>query len=107
MEESLYNLAFERSILSSIIFDPGQFDEYEALLSTEDFYLAAHQEIYNAMLALSHRDQPIDEEFLKLELINKKKFDERALLEVLAANPISNTTAYIQEVKDKYPKGEA
>ena len=50
MEESLYNLAFERSILSSIIFDPSQFDEFEALLTPEDFYLSAHQEIYRAML---------------------------------------------------------
>ncbi len=33
MEESLYNLAFERSVLSSIIFDPAQFDEFEAVLS--------------------------------------------------------------------------
>ena len=43
MEEHLYNLAFERSILSSIIFEPSQFDELEMQLRVEDFYLAAHQ----------------------------------------------------------------
>lgn len=101
MEESLYNLAFERSVLSSIIFDPAQFDEFEAVLNAEDFYLAAHQEIYRAMLSLSHRDLPIDEEFLKKELMGKQKFDERVLVEILTANPISNTTAYVQEIKDK------
>lgn len=104
MEESLYNLAFERSVLSSIIFDPSQFDEYEALLGAEDFYLAAHQEIFRAMLSLSHRDLPIDEEFLKKELSAKQKFDERVMIEVLTANPIANTKAYVQEIKDKAVK---
>ncbi|HEX5669952.1 MAG TPA: DnaB-like helicase N-terminal domain-containing protein, partial [Sulfuricurvum sp.] len=65
MEESLYNLAFERSVLSSIIFDPAQFDDFEAVLTPEDFYLAAHQEIFRSMLSLAHRDLPIDEEFVK------------------------------------------
>lgn len=101
MEESLYNLAFERSVLSSIIFDPAQFDEFEAVLNAEDFYLAAHQEIYRAMLSLAHRDLPLDEEFIKKELSGKQKFDERVLVEILTANPISNTTAYVQEIKDK------
>lgn len=101
MEESLYNLAFERSILSSIIFDPSQFDEFESLLAPEDFYLASHQEIFRSMLALSHRDLPIDEEFLKKDLLSRQKFDEQALVEVLTANPIANTKAYLQEIKDK------
>jgi replicative DNA helicase len=101
VEESLYNLAFERSVLSSIIFDPSQFDEFEAVLIPEDFYLSAHQEIYRSMMALSHRDLPIDEEFLKKELTGKQKFDERVMVEILTANPISNTTAYVQEIKDK------
>ncbi|MFA6630580.1 MAG: DnaB-like helicase C-terminal domain-containing protein, partial [Sulfuricurvum sp.] len=101
MEESLYNLAFERSILSSVIFDPAQFDDFEALLSAEDFYLAAHQEIYRAMLSLAHRDLPIDEEFIKKELSAKQKFDERVMVDILTTNPISNTLAYVQEIKDK------
>ncbi len=104
MEESLYNLAFERSILSSIIFDPSGFDEFEAILSPEDFYLAAHQEIYKAMVSLSHRDLPIDEEFIKKELNAQGKFDERSMVEILTANPIANTKAYVQEIKDKAVK---
>ena len=101
MEESLYNLAFERSILSSIIFEPSQFDELENKLHTNDFYLPAHQDIYQAMKSLVKQDQPIDEEFIKKELSADKKFDEKVLLEILSANPISNTSAYVREVKDK------
>ena len=101
MQDNLYNLAFERSILSSIVFEPSQFDELSVALKVDDFYLPAHQEIFNAMMLLLQRDQPIDEEFIKKELIKAKKFDEQVMLEILAANPISNTQAYVDEVKDK------
>ena len=101
MQDNLYNLAFERSVLSSIIFEPSQFDELSVILKKDDFYLPAHQDIFAAMLTLLQKDQPIDEEFIKKELIKAKKFDEQVLLEILSANPISNTTAYIEEIKDK------
>lgn len=101
MQENLYNLAFEKSILSSIVFEPAQFDEISSALKIDDFYLPAHQDIYNAMMKLLQKDQPIDEEFIKKELVGVKKFDEQVMLEILSANPISNTKAYVDEIKDK------
>ena len=101
MQDNLYNLAFERSILSSIVFEPSQFDDLSVELKRDDFYLPAHQDIFHAMLTLLQKDQPIDEEFIKKELIKMKKFDEQVMLEILSANPISNTRAYVDEVKDK------
>ena len=101
MQDNLYNLAFERSILSSIVFEPSQFDELSVALKEDDFYLPAHKDIFKVMLTLLQRDQPIDEEFIKKELIKAKKFDEQVLLEILSANPISNTTAYVKEIRDK------
>ncbi|MFK5938503.1 MAG: replicative DNA helicase [Sulfurimonas sp.] len=101
MQDNLYNLAFERSILSSIIFEPSQFDELSVALKEDDFYLPSHKDIFKVMLTLLQRDQPIDEEFIKKELTRAKKFDEQVLLEILSANPISNTTAYVKEIRDK------
>ena len=101
MHDNLYNLAFEKSILSSIVFEPGQFDELSVALKQDDFYLPAHQDIYKVMITLLQKDQPIDEEFIKKELIKIKKFDEQVMLEILSANPISNTKAYVDEIKDK------
>jgi len=101
MQDNLYNLAFERSVLSSIVFEPSQFDELSVSLKKDDFYLPAHQEIFQAMLTLLQKDQPIDEEFIKKELNKAKKFDEQVMLEILSANPISNTQAYVDEIKDK------
>lgn len=101
MQDNLYNLAFERSILSSIVFEPSQFDELSVALRQDDFYLPAHQDIFKVMTILLQKDQPIDEEFIKKELIKMKKFDEQTMLEILSANPISNTKAYVDEIKDK------
>jgi len=101
LQDNLYNLAFERSVLSSIIFEPQQFDELSVSLKLEDFYLPAHQDIFSAMTTLLQKDHPIDEEFIKKELIKIKKFDETVLLEILSANPISNTKAYVEEIKEK------
>ena len=101
MQDNLYNLAFERSILSSIVFEPSQFDELSTALKEDDFYLPAHQDIFKVMMFLLQKDQPIDEEFIKKELIKIKKFDEQVMIEILSANPISNTKAYVDEIKDK------
>ncbi|WP_345980392.1 replicative DNA helicase [Sulfurimonas sp. HSL3-2] len=100
-ENNLYNLTFEKSILSSIIFEPRQFDELESMLQHDDFYLPAHQDIYKAMVSLTRKDEPIDEEFIKKELSKEKKFDESVMLEILSANPIANIKAYVNEIKDK------
>lgn len=97
-EETLYNLAFERSILSSIVFDPASFKEIS--LDVADFYLAAHQKIYEAMVWLDKEDKPIDEEFIKVYLTNQKCFDERTMVEVLTANPISNVREYVARVRE-------
>ncbi|MEA3228066.1 MAG: replicative DNA helicase [Campylobacterota bacterium] len=101
MQDNLYNLAFERSVLSSILFEPQQFDELSVALKMDDFYLPAHQDIFNAMTLLLQKDHPIDEEFIKKELIKIKKFDDQVMLEILSANPIANTKAYVEEIKDK------
>ncbi|MDF1882236.1 replicative DNA helicase [Sulfurimonas sp. MAG313] len=101
MEETLYNINIERSVLNSIIFEPSQFDDVEAKLNTDDFYLPAHQEIYTAMKELHRESMPIDEEFIKKRLNAKKRFDEAVLLDILSSNPISNTIAYVDEIKDK------
>ena len=97
--ENLYNLNIERAVLSSIIFDPEIYEEVAAILKPNDFYLPFHQHLFEAMEELFEKELPIDEEFLKKELEKKGKFDEVAMVEVLSANPITNTKAYVLEIK--------
>ncbi len=104
MSENMYNLNIERAVLSAIIFDPQIFEEIASKLVSYDFYLPFHQHLFVAMEELSREDKPIDEEFLKTKLHKSKNYDEVALLDILASNPISNTDAYLDEIKSRSSK---
>lgn len=100
----MYNLNIERAVLSAVIFDPETYEEIAAKLSPHDFYLPFHQHIFRAMEELSAEEKPLDDEFLRAKLTSMGKFDEVAMLDILSANPISNTAAYMQEIKAKSSK---
>lgn len=100
MNKMIYNLNFERAVLSAIIFDPGIYEEVAAKLSAQDFYLPFHQYLFRAMDELSKEELPIDEEFLKRRLSKVGKFDEVAMLDLLAALPVSNFDSYTEEIKE-------
>ena len=102
--ENMYNLNIERAVLSAIIFDPEIYEEIASKLIPQDFYLPFHQHVFMAMEELSREEKPIDEEFLKSKLQSMGKFDEVAMLDLLSANPISNTAAYLAEIKAKSAK---
>jgi len=104
MNENMYNLNIERAVLSAIIFDPQTFEEIASKLEPHDFYLPFHQHLFVAMEELSREDKPIDEEFLKTKLNSNGNYDEVALLDIMASNPISNTDAYIAEIKSRSTK---
>ena len=102
--ENMYNLNIERAVLSAIIFDPETYEEIASKLSSHDFYLPFHQHVFASMEELSREEKPIDEEFLRSKLVSMGKFDEVAMLDLLSANPISNTAAYLTEIKAKSSK---
>lgn len=96
MTQELYNLTFEKSILSAILFNPELFNSHK--ITPDYFYLPAHQNIYNAMSSLIGDDLPIDEEFLKQRLSKVGQFDESVMLDILSTNPIANIRPYIDEL---------
>jgi len=97
---SLYSINIERAVLSSILFDPSEYDEVMQILRPIDFYLPAHQKIFEAMGKLYNKHIPIDEEFLRKEL-NTKDVDDSVFIEILSTNSISNTAAYTREIKEE------
>ncbi len=106
MENRLQNLNIERAVLSSIIFEPSLYEDIVSAIKPEDFYLPDHQAIFKAMGELEASDQPIDEEFLKNRLIKNGKFNEESFAQILLANPLSHTRAYVEEIKEKSIKRE-
>jgi len=76
---NLHNVNIERSVLSSILFNPATFEDVAAVISAKDFYLPSHRYIYEAMEACEREDLPIDEEFIKKKLTQQGRFEEAML----------------------------
>ncbi|MAD41213.1 MAG: replicative DNA helicase [Arcobacter sp.] len=103
--DSVYSINIERAVLSSILFNPEELEDVLGVLKGKDFYLPAHQKIFDVMINLHNDDMPIDEEFIR-KRINAKDVDDSILIEILSANPITNTLAYVREIKDGSVKRE-
>ena len=103
--DSVYSINIERAVLSSILFNPEEIEDVLGLIKHKDFYLPAHQKIFHVMEQLHTADMPIDEEFIR-KRIDAKDVDDSILIEILSANPITNTLAYVKEIKDGAVKRE-
>ena len=97
--DSIYSINIERAVLSSILFNPEELEDVLGVLKPKDFYLPAHKKIFEVMVKLHNDDMPIDEEFIR-KRVDAKDVDDSILLEILSANPITNTLAYVREIKD-------
>lgn len=103
--DSVYSINIERAVLSSILFNPEEIEDVLGVLKAKDFYLPAHQKVFEVMDQLHSGDLPIDEEFIRRR-VDSKEVDDSILIEILSANPISNTMAYVREIKDGSVKRE-
>ena len=54
------NIEAEQAVLGAIFLEPSSLTLASELLIPEDFYRAAHQKVFNCMLNLSDRGEPID-----------------------------------------------
>jgi replicative DNA helicase len=105
-ENTLHNLNIERAVLSSILFEASLYEEVASKIKPRDFYLPHHRNIFEAMSELEREDLPIDEEFLKKRLLQNEKYNEDIFIEVISSSPLSNSAAYIDEIKEKSIKRE-
>ncbi len=103
--DSVYSLNIERAVLSSILFNPELIEDVLGIVKPTDFYLFAHQKIFDVMEKLNQEDLPIDEEFIK-KRVDNKEVDESIIIEILSANPTPNIMAYVKEIKDGSVKRE-
>jgi replicative DNA helicase len=66
-----HHLSAERSVLGSLIVDADVFAKINQIIQVEDFYSAAHREIYRAIVELQNANVPVD--FIQLEDILRRK----------------------------------
>jgi len=93
-----YNENIERAILSAIMYDPVILEDIHLKVKKDDFYKPFHQAIYQGYLILNEKELPIDEEFIKKVLVDNGQWVEHEFLEVLASNPVSNVSNYVDTI---------
>ena len=101
------NIDAEEAILGGILLDPMAISRIEADLTTEAFFLQAHQEIYRAALALFRQGKPTDLMAVSSYLSDRELLDKvggTAKLGQLLNRTVSavNIDRYTNLVMDKY-----
>lgn len=83
----------EKSVLGSILLDNGVLGIVLPVLSTTDFYSSKFGTIFDAMILLGQKDEPIDAVTLGKQLKSMKKWKEvggaATLMDVIAETPTS------------------
>ena len=77
-----HNIEAEQSVLGSMLIDAESVSEASGSLKGEDFYSDAHKEIFEAMLDIYERGEPVDLVTLTEEL------RQRGTLEGVGGYPI-------------------
>jgi len=103
--DNIYALNIERAVLSSILFDHEIIEDVLGVLKPSDFYLPAHQKVFEVMELLNREGLPIDEDFIR-KRVDQKEVSDSVLVEILSANPITNIMSYVKEIKDGSVKRE-
>jgi replicative DNA helicase len=102
-----HNLDAERSALGGVLIKPSAFDEMATVLTADDFFLPAHREIFEAMMEIERRRQPIDPIALGDELktrgsIPRLEGGESYLMTLAGSVPTAeNIGHYVRLVKEK------
>ena len=97
----------ERCALGAVFIKPAALEGLSAILEADDFFLPAHREIFESMLALDKRRQPIDiiavaDELKTKGLLQRLEGGEPYLLALANAVPTAENSAhYGRLVKEK------
>jgi replicative DNA helicase len=102
-----HNLEAEKSVLGSVLIKPAAFDEIAMSLGVDDFFLPAHREIFEALLALDKRRHPLDiiavaDELKTRGLLSRLDGGEAYLNDLANAVPTAeNALHYARLVREK------
>jgi len=99
------NLESEKALLGSIMLKPEGMNDAIDLVTPDSFYAEKHRYIYQAMLELFSRSEPIDLLSLSSKLKEKKKLDQIGgsayLTELVNAVPSASNLKHYAEIVQK------
>ncbi|MCX5816905.1 MAG: replicative DNA helicase [Proteobacteria bacterium] len=100
------NLEAEESILGGLLIDPESINKVVDLINTEDFYKDAHGKIYDAMVGLYEKNEPIDIVTVSSSVRDKGILDKiggvtylNTLVDLMPS--AANITQYAKMVREK------
>jgi replicative DNA helicase len=101
MRNYFINNEMERTLLSSLIFEPQLIEKHFHVLTTNSlFFNASHQAIFRAILQLKSENHPVDERLIHAYLTKNGENYEAEFLQILTATPAASIQAYINELTD-------
>ena len=99
------NIDLEKALLGSIMIKPDVMNEITDIISVDSFYAPKHRIIYDAMLSLFSKNEPIDLLSLSTRLKQKKQLDQAGgssfLAELVNAVPSASNVKHYAEVVQK------
>ncbi|MGV3487748.1 MAG: replicative DNA helicase [Tuberibacillus sp.] len=100
------NIEAEQAVLGAIFLEPQALATASETLLPDDFYRTSHQRIYQVMLDLSERGEPVDVVTVTSELRNQNLLDEVGGLDYISelansAPTAANIEFYSQIVEEK------
>src|ERR1700712_3357960 len=102
-----HSIDAEKSVLGAVFIKPAAFDEVATGLQVDDFFLPAHREIFDAMLAIDKRRQPLDviaaaDELKTRGMLPRLEGGEAYLLALANSVPTAENVAhYARLVREK------
>jgi replicative DNA helicase len=100
------NIEAEQAVLGAIFLEPSSLTLASEILMPEDFYRASHQKIFNVMLKLADKGEPVDLVTVTAELADAKLLEEVGGVSYLSdlANSVptaANIEYYARIVEEK------
>ncbi|UJL46387.1 replicative DNA helicase [Virgibacillus sp. NKC19-16] len=100
-----HNIEAEQSVIGAVFLEPESFSTASELLVAEDFYRAGHQRIFQAMMSLADKGEPIDVVTVTTYLQNQKTLDEAGgvayLSEVAGSVPTAANIQYYSKIVEE------
>ncbi len=92
------NIESERALLGALMLKPDAIHDVIDLVSSDDFYVAKHRTIFDAILSLFHKGEPIDILSLTSRLKEEKKLQAiggaSELTELVSETPAASNVMY-------------
>lgn len=107
LNDANYLVNIEKIVISSMLYNYDEVENVLEIIKHHMFYLPIHIEIVRVIEVLYNQELPIDESFIISRCQEKyRKSVEQSVLEILTANPITNTEAYCKDILESFKRRE-